>query len=210
MTPNKTTVQAAHTLAGESLSALWDHELTALEAHRHKNALQLQDAELATLSRYALMGEALRQTKAGPLVGPDFLAGINQRLDQESRQRLPASGSHRAAFSRPAIAKLALGSAIAASVALVVVGAVLKYQGSYLGSDTSLAALDKRVQILAQTPATQTVNQPESDSRHNRSPRLEPIVEQKLNRYLVSHGEYARGQGQMLPSVSLVSYSNGR
>lgn len=118
------------------------------------------------------------------------------------------------------MARLALGSAIAASVALVVVSGVVRYQGNgHLGKDSGLAAMDNALpqqQALAQGSAPRLVAQIEPDTlskpdvRHNRSSRLAPAVEQQLNRYLVSHGEYARGQGQMLPSVSLVSYGSGR
>lgn len=204
-----TALESAPDIAKERLCALWDHELSELEARRYKDALQLGADERATLARYALIGEALRQADARPLVGPGFLASLNARLDAEAAQdevvqtqiSISSHSKNTASFGR-----LLLGSAIAASVAMLVVTGMSRYQ------DMGQEAAPLVAEASGPAPMTLVATSQVPVVGTTDAKALSPEMERKLNRYLVSHGEYARGQGmgQMLPYASLVSYGAKR
>lgn len=211
-------------LRQEALSALWDHELSELEARRHKDSLPLDENDKARLARYALIGAAMRQADSAPLMATGFLAGINARLDAEGQQpvalvvhadtqNLDTDSSFQPSLKERAAkgtaaglyakaGKLVLGSAIAASVALLLVTGVTRYQTGPSGEQPLLALAPAEPPMQQPLALASTTVEPEQ--------KLSPDMERRLNRYLVSHGEYARGQGvgQMLPSVSLVSYGS--
>lgn len=194
-------VTAPEALAREAVSALWDHELSELEQRRQAAGLQLDSEKRATLARYALIGEALRQPEDETLVGPGFLAGLNQRLDTEGVQIRPPQPSLPATAS---VTRLLAGSAIAASVALLVVAGV-RYQSAGQEPQPLLAVTEPAaIESRAAEPSAMAL------AVRAREAKLTPAMERKLNRYLAGHGEYARDQGvgQMLPYVSLVSYGD--
>lgn len=192
-------------IAKERLCALWDHELSELEGRRYREALQLSLEDRDRLASYALIGEALRQSDARPLVGPGFLASLNARLDAEGAQEKTAQPQASTSSHSPktsSFGRLLLGSAIAASVALLVVGGMTRFQGQ--GQEAApLVAEANRPLPMSLVSTTEPPVAASTDTK-----ALSPEMERKLNRYLVGHGEYARGQGmgQMLPYASLVSY----
>jgi sigma-E factor negative regulatory protein RseA len=178
----------------EGYSALLDGES---DPHEHKLLLDdlAADAETrARLGRYSMIGEGLR----GEPVRVDALSiadAVRERVHREPAILAPASPDLKARRSwRQPLA----GLAIAASVAMVAVGLIPK-----LLSDSPEGG-SQPVQVVG-VPAVQPVlvSSPGthwSDSR--------PEQEDRINRYLADHNEFATQSGMpgIVPYATFVSY----
>ena len=185
----------------QRLSELMDDELSELERRRWLDELIGDEANRATLGRYRLIGEVLRQEGDSPLVRPDFSARVMAAIQENGAQGVVQSSvsNWKRALS---------GLAIAASVAMMAV---------YLAPAVIDPAVEgvTPIQVAAVSQAASSQlhypSKPES-SEGTYWETLPPEVENKLNRYLVDHAEYASGRAMdgMLPYASFVSYDRNR
>lgn len=179
----------------ERLSALLDAERPETGQQQFLSQLIKDDAAREIFARYRLIGEIMRADRDSPaLLKPGFAKAVAARLAQEPVVLAPP---RRKAVIPPRWLKAASGVAIAASVAML----AIQWGPRYFPAGEAPAASPSVVAAVS-------------------SPRIEgtrwetanPELERKLNRYLVSHGEYATGNGmnQVLPYASFVTYDAGR
>lgn len=181
----------------ERLSALLDAELSDTEGRHSLPLLIRDDAARETFNRYRLIGDIIRSgTDASPPLNLDFAKAISSRIDLEPTVFAPAS---RKPQLTPRWIRAASGMAIAASVAML----AIYWAPQYLSSGGVEQPAPLAVAAVQPAPAIGEELRLEVDN---------PELQRKLNRYLVSHGEYASGNGmnQMLPYASFVSYDAGR
>ncbi|MBF0255349.1 MAG: hypothetical protein HQL47_02585 [Gammaproteobacteria bacterium] len=214
--------------SAQQLSALNDDELTDFERRRLLDELIAEDANRATLARYQLIGEAMRQDSGQPLLAPGFFSRVSAAIDKEDAlsavpplpfehgqqaasgaNPVPAAGlrARRSSWQRPLA-----GLALAASVALVSLWLAPQLLHSP-GQPTRAPAVaaELKAPSLQAAPSAELLAQATS-SEEPEWQTLPPEMEEKLNRYLVDHAEFAAGKGmdRMLPYASFVSYDSGR
>ena len=156
-------------------------------------------------SRYHLIGDLLRHDLS-PQAPIDVRANVASALAQEPVVLAPQQ--LRKGKSTGSLQQRLLGLAVAASVALVVVVGVQRFQtGGALGVAPQLAQTE---------PTTQSIiGGPEFGSDivrvgGTRWAAAQPAVELRLNGYLMDHSEQTAGVGvqAMVPSVQLVGYDD--
>lgn len=181
----------------ERLSALMDAELPDAEWRQFLPRLIEDEETRGAFARYRLIGEVIRAGKdSPPLLRPGFAEAVSARLAKEPRVLAPVR-------RRPAMPqrwlRAASGLAIAASVATLAI-----YWAPHFSSPSAEAP------AAAPLMAAKPVPPPRVEG--TRWETANPELERKLNRYLVSHGEYAAGNGmnQVLPYASFVTYDAGR
>ncbi|MBU0498543.1 MAG: sigma-E factor negative regulatory protein [Gammaproteobacteria bacterium] len=180
----------------ERLSALMDAELPDTEWRQILPRLIEDDEARQAFARYRFIGEVIRAGKdSQPLLRPGFAEAVAARLAEEPTVLAPAR--RRPAMPRPWM-KTASGLAIAASVAMLAVYWAPRFPPSDAPPTTA--------SLMAATAI------PPSRVEGTRWETANPELERKLNRYLVSHGAYATGNGmnQVLPYASFVTYDAGR
>ena len=178
----------------EQLSALFDAELSELERRRLLTDISDDRQSIERFAGYQLIGEVIRSEGSVPPVRPEFAEAVSSRLQSES----PQTPSKQQSLSGGWL-KVASGFSIAASVAAMAIYLVSP------GGDESFSFADAGIAALT----------PKSEIRPVGGTRWEtvtPETEQKLNRYLVNHGEYASGKGmnRVVPYATYVSYDLGR
>lgn len=175
----------------QQLSAFVDGELPGAETDLLVRRLA-RDAELKqAMSRYLLVGEALRQPRAiGPSRG--FAAKVAVAIDHDATAPSAAPVLSRAT-AQPAIQwlKPAVGLALAASVAAA---AVLVFRGSLGPAEVPIAKTEQPAAVLAAAP------RPTESSSYvvpaaNPSPAV-PITAARLTNYVVAHSEYSSALGR--------------
>ena len=161
----------------------------------------------AVWSRYHLIGDLLSQNV--PPGGPvDVCSKVAGALEREPVVLAP--GRARKSNRISALSERVVGVAIAASVALVVVFGVQRFQ-SVTGSGGGLAAqrvqADRASQIATSGAATSWTRFPFGTWRGQGAG---PAVEQRLNGYLIDHSDQTSGVGvqAMVPSVQVVGYDD--
>jgi sigma-E factor negative regulatory protein RseA len=181
----------------ERLSALMDGEATEFETRRLVDELLANQEDRSRWARTHLIGDAMRGElpERMPL---DFAASVRAQIELEPALHMKAglSASH---WVKPTA-----GFAVAAMVAVV---SVLSLQ-SMVGYDQSPV---QDTQLSASTP--QPVSPVESNFRLASAPATEAVkagvsseeVQQRINRYLVNHSEYATHPG-VLPYARIVGY----
>jgi len=179
----------------EQVSAMVDDELEAHEIPLVLKQLASDTTLAQSIQHYQAMGQQLRQSPLGATpVTVDLLAGINQALDAEPAVALDeadgeALGRSAAAPKKISVFEQIAGVAIAASVAMIAV-----FMVQTVPSDTGEASF-----ATTQTPPPGTFWQSQ-----------QPVVEARLNAYLVKHNQNVvpafRGPG----NVHLVSYDGGQ
>jgi len=182
----------------ERLSALMDGEVTEFETRRLVDELLANQDDRSRWARTHLIGDAMRGELPEKLP-LDFAASVRAQIDKE-----PVF--HKKAFpSNAAWVKPTAGFAVAAIVA---VASLLSLQ-SMVGYDQSPA---ENIQLSASRPP-QSVAPIESNFRLASVPAPEAVkagvsteeVQQRINRYLVNHSEYATHPG-VLPYARIVGY----
>lgn len=183
----------------EQLSALIDDELTEFERRRLFSGLLEDDSNRTTLARYQLVGEVLRQKEAGPLLRPAFSWRISEAIADE-HDRVEADKPIAVAWRRPLA-----GMAVAASVAMMSIWLAPKLfeAGGGPAGEPVIAAKSQPQPVIQSRPVPQPAG---GEGTYWQT--LPPELENKLNRYLVNHAEFAAGKGmdRMLPYASFVSY----
>jgi sigma-E factor negative regulatory protein RseA len=186
------------TTRDERYSALIDGEVSDFEQRRLVDDLLKDEEAQASWVRMHLIGDALREELPQSL-DMDFVAKLRDKIDEEPEyNERPAQGG-KAGWIKPAS-----GFAVAASVALV---SILSLQ-SMVGYDTNptstvpVASQSSPAIVpagdnfrLASSPASGTVKQGVTNQE----------VEQRINRYLVNHSEFASRPG-VLPHARIVGY----
>lgn len=174
----------------ERLSAFIDSEMSEFENRRFTPQMIEDEESRSTLARYQLIGDVMRAEEGTQVVRPNLVDAISSRLADEPTVLAPQRPA------TPTWVKAASGLAIAASVAMVAVLLAPKM----LYSPESAPA----------QPAIASVSVQKSDG--TRWKTVKPEVEQKLNQYLVNHGEFVSrgGMNRMLPYASFVTYDSAR
>lgn len=112
-------IQMTTTTKKENLSAFLDDESGNFEQRRLLDELPKDDELLDTLSRYTLIGDAMRKNQSTVTPPSDFLAGIHARLEEEPNYDNVYIEQQKEDTSR-AWLRPAAGFAVAASVVAVV------------------------------------------------------------------------------------------
>lgn len=179
----------------ERLSALIDGEVTEFESRRLIDELLKNDADRSRWARAHLIGDAMRG-ELPQTVPLDFAASVSARIDEEPALQKVAVPS---TWVKPAA-----GFAVAAMVAVV---SILSLQ-SIVGYEQAPAGI---APIATSTPSP--VTPVESNFRLASTPAPEALkegvstkeVQQRINRYLVNHSEFATNPG-VLPYARIVGY----
>ncbi|MEE8364301.1 MAG: RseA family anti-sigma factor [Gammaproteobacteria bacterium] len=167
------------------------------------------------MRRYQMIGEVMRH-ELPEHIDTEFSTGIMSQIDQI---KTPAGSAKRfsSADSKPSIwawpfLKPVAGLAIAASVALV---SVTLWQSINVGSQSGqvtdqLANVDQlKIQQLANRPVqfgAVTVSSKINDGMRWKVIDGAPVLQQKLNAYLVSHTEYSNSMQGLIPQVRVVGF----
>jgi sigma-E factor negative regulatory protein RseA len=191
----------------QALSALVDGDLPEHGAAGLLDAVE-RDPELRALwERYHLIGSTLRREGAA-LTFRDVAAGVRARVAAEPRILVPAAARR----SQPSRLASFGGVALAASVAFLAVFAVPSLFETVSTSGTGPATA--KTAAPAPIPGSRAaVSERFRVSRPGQRWHVDqPGVENKLDRLLVSHQEYAptTGINGMLPYATLVGYESGR
>lgn len=185
--------------SAQQLSALTDDELTDFERRRLLSDLLGDAQNRATLARYQLIGEAMRHEASEALVAPGFHTRVAQAIEQEAT---PTPVGAPVAWRKPLA-----GVAMAASVALFSFWMVPQLMQSAAPERVEASVAVQQASPSAPVLLAQTtpIQEPEWQT-------LPAEMEEKLNRYLVDHAEFAAGKGmdRMLPYASFVSYDSRR
>lgn len=209
----------------EFVSALLDDEAGAFERRRMLDELRQDEALGQTFSRYALIGEVMRSNGRPAVARKDFLAGIQDGLDEEPAytgnvvdwvSAAEATGKVAVPASQPVVAKPATakparfkyGMAAAVAIAALVGGVVLVQQPQTTAPlTTATAVAPEKVQAPQAPVALQTAQAPAALVPVRSSGQLDPQTRDVLKQYVAQHVKYASTTA-IVPSVRAVSYSN--
>ena len=175
------------------LSAFVDDELPQAESDLFVRRL-VKDAELKqTMSRYQLIGEAMRAPTTKMHLSRDFSARIEAALDEQDPAQ--AKAVHKTAtsskFGAQRWLKPVAGMTVAAGVALVAVLAV-RTQQSAVGTEGLDAEVLTPVMLTAQKVATTDSYVVPSAANAPTS----PIPVARLTNYVVAHSEFSSPLGR--------------
>ncbi|MEO5341996.1 MAG: sigma-E factor negative regulatory protein [Gammaproteobacteria bacterium SHHR-1] len=208
----------------QQLSALSDDELTEFERRRLLDDLLDEPENRATLARYRLIGEAMRHDQSEALVGVGFYRGVSRALRVAADQAVETDLRRgQTGLPVPAAAPVRFwgrplaGLALAASLSLISLWLAPQWfpDRALLNGHVELAsAAEPTGRDADSTKPDQTVlavAEPTVGDDPEQWRRLPPEMEQRLNRYLMDHAEFAAGRGmdRMLPYASFVSYEPG-
>lgn len=171
---------------GEQLSALMDSECEAVEVELALRRLA-KDADLrARWQRYHLISDAMKNN-IPEMLDADFAKRISKKIAADPPP-LQTSLPH----LLPSWYKPVTGFALAASVALALIGLRLSQPSATLKPGT-LAAVTAPIERRTDAAANS-------------------VLESRLNSYLVNHNEYASMNGVhgVLPYVRMVGYESKR
>ena len=206
-----------NTSKNEFLSSLLDDEAGDFEKRRLLDELTKNDELAQTFTRYALMGEVMRNHASGQrsTTSMSLLSRIQEELEDE-----PAYTGE-VAVKTPAPVKTHArrfwqtgGLALAATVAAVAVGATLFLQqpkDSTEQANTPAGQAAAGLAVAANEPAvvsTQTqVAEAITDERIRQVGRIDPQTRDILKKYVTQHIKYA-STTVIVPSVRAVSYAD--
>lgn len=185
----------------ENLSAFLDDESGNFEQRRLLDELQKDDELLETLSRYTLIGDAMRQNQKTELVMPpsDFLAGINERLEKEPNYDHVYIEQQKAETSR-AWLKPAAGFAVAASI----VTAVTLNLFPTLNSSNSER---QPITIASKANSQAQIDVVSASSDVQPLFMAQSTMKERLQRYIKSHVE-STPNSAVMPSVRSFTHAN--
>lgn len=176
----------------EEISALLDDNLESAAIDPLLKGLATDDSLRDLVNRYRLIGDAMRGEPVRPNT-LDIAARVREQLREEPTILAPKPRSARpTTWTRPLI-----GTALAASIALVAVLVAPRYVGMGSHETAPLAA--------SEVPDRNQVTNVASNTKWK---KLAPQVESKLNGYLVDHNEFSPHGGVtgILPYASFVSH----
>ncbi|QTR49595.1 sigma-E factor negative regulatory protein [Candidatus Thiothrix anitrata] len=190
----------------EFLSALLDDEAGEFEQRRLLNELN-KDAELGqTLSRYVLIGEAMRAGNSGQRMGSgmSLLARIQDELEAEP---VYAENVIPLPVSKPKYSYKTLGMGMAAAIGALTLGGVLFLQPP--GGDTQSLAMAPTISTVAMPAVAALPVTDNVDARIQQVGRIDPQTRDILKQYVAQHVKYASTTA-IAPSIRAVSYANER
>ncbi|MDX1334732.1 MAG: sigma-E factor negative regulatory protein [Gammaproteobacteria bacterium] len=179
----------------ERFSALQDGEVSDFEKRRLVDELLKDEDAQRQWMRSHLIGDAMRG-ELPETISMDFAAAIRDKIDQEEEINVSHS-------SGPQWFKPAAGFSVAAMVAVV---SVLSLQ-SMVGYDQGASPVPTVVStatppVSADNANVQLASTPVSPAQEDVSSEE---VQQRINRYLINHSEYASRPG-VLPHARIVGY----
>lgn len=188
----------------EFLSAFLDDEAGDFERRRLLDELKKDDALGQSLSRYALIGEAMRTGNSGQRlgVGVSLLDRIHKELETE-----PVYNERVVQFPtvKPKHGYRTLGIGVAAALAAVAVGGTLFLQQP-AQTPTTVATHATPAQTSALTPQVVSTD---VDVRIQQLGRVDSETRDILKQYVAQHVKYASTTA-VVPSIRAVSYANER
>jgi len=177
----------------EHLSAVLDGEAGGFEQRRILDELAKDDSLRLSLSRYALIGETMRDEKQTIIASTDFLKGIQSGIDEDPEyshvEIVEDKAVNDASWIRPVT-----GFAVAASVAAL---AMFGMQSVMIGggdTESSLADSGQANAISTVMAKADVYNYPDKKTQT------------LYKRYIDSHVQYAATPA-MMPSIRVVSYN---
>jgi len=213
----------------EYLSAWLDDEAGDFERRRLLDELHHDDELGQTLSRYALIGEAMRSINQPAIANSDFLANLHKRLDEEAESAVTAADEvvikDEALLAQPKLAETTPAAndrrvrwyqyGMAAAVTVAFVGGMLVQQNRHsaptLDTANTLASSELKSateQAATSMPAVQPASAvAHVDTQLTRTRRPDPQARDRLDQYIAQHVRYA-STSSIVPSVRAVSYSN--
>jgi sigma-E factor negative regulatory protein RseA len=177
----------------ERISALVDGEVSEFEKRRLVDELLKDEDAQDQWMRSHLIGDAIRG-ELPEKISMDFAAAVREKIDLEEELDIRTSTPH---WLKPAA-----GFSVAAMVAVVSVLSLQSMVGyeqaspvpTVVSSAVTPSNADKSNVRLASTPVMPVQQGVSSEE-----------VQQRINRYLVNHSEYASRPG-MLPHARIVGY----
>jgi len=162
--------------------------------------------------RYRMIGEAVRYELPAAID-----TGFHQRVMARIEAQPRPAGSARPAAARalPLLArawfKPAAGLAVAASVALVTVALWRPLQPESAPTDAGIASADEqKIQELAGQQvaggAVPVSTRVQSEGMRWKLEKESPVLQQKLNAYLVNHTEYSNSMQGLIPQARVVGF----
>lgn len=213
------TVKTMETKTNEHLSAVFDDEAGAFENRRILDELANRQDMQETWSRYAVIGEAMRQApRSGasssnvPVQsGSAFLAALHERMAEEEPiiqstamaqndsvvEDMPAA--RRQVWLRPVA-----GLAAAATIAAVAVFAFQDFSQLPNSTNQQLAANVDQPQPF-EAVSNESLSTTIEQAQLERQRMAELQQKQRMQRYLASHIEYA-SRSTIAPTIRTVAY----
>ncbi len=207
----------------EALSNLMDEFNESNTAQTVLNSVLNDVNQQRTLTRYHLMGEIMRNETPNSL-NIDFVSSVSTKIDLEpniaesnvnSVDKLVKERS--SLWSR--LFKPTAGLALAASVAFIAISTVNLQTVTTVPSDTLAAvsqnSTQQKVQQLAETRLLKNVLRVSSNpgSQSSLTPGMQwktkrdkPVIQSKLNSYLVNHTERSPSMHGIIPQVRVVGF----
>ena len=193
------------TTKNEHLSAVFDGEATDFEQKRLVDELLKDDDLKQSWSRYALIGDVLREPETTQVAGSDFLANIQQQIEkEESYSQVALKPAANQSTWRKQAGSLALAASIAAISVLGVQSLMNSNTAGQSATTTNVALLKKPVASSNATQKTSTIRLAKNDIAPRQVVDLEQRI--KMQRYIVSHIKNASSR-TIAPSIRVISYN---
>lgn len=186
----------------EFLSAFLDDEAGDFERRRLLDELGSDDELGNTMSRYALIGEAMRAggEKTMGMGDASFLAGIHDALEDEPAYDAPVVRTP--TDEQGAVRSWrTVGMGLAATVAAVAVGGMLFVSKPSEQPQVAQAPAEQAVAVTTVAGAEAT------EQRIRQLGRVDPQTRDILRQYVERHVKYASTTA-IAPSIRAVSYAN--
>jgi len=197
----------------EKLSILLDDQADADAAEAVDEVIA--DVNLQyRLRRYQMIGEVMRN-ELPPAIDTGFHQNVMARIRAESGRRAlsadrPVDADEAIPFAARSWFRPLAGLAVTASVAIVTVALWQPLQqqegaGETLADNENQQKIDK----LAGNPASRAVTvstRVQHDGTHWITENESPVLQQKLNAYLVNHTEYSNSMQGLIPQARVAGF----
>ncbi len=206
----------------EKLSAVMDDFQANEEEQKALNELLADINQRNTLSRYQLIGDAMRN-EIPSQIRPGFAADVMSQIAQEPSLK---SSAKKKRITEPEISSLwswlfkpVAGLAVSAAVAVITISTFQSTQLTNIQPDqlANADASKAKVEMLTQIPVMQNNAQLVSTAASPRKivngmnwkiKRNEPAVQNKLNLYLINHNEYSNSMSGIIPQARVVGFDD--
>lgn len=205
----------------EHLSSVLDDEAGSFEQRRVLDELKSSEDLSNKLSHFALIGESMRSTHPATVAGPNFLAGIHEKIASEDEyhdvQILDSTSANDVTVQQKSWFRPVGGFALAASFSAIAFMGVQNYQlNNQLTEQSAIIAAttqtsQKEIQIAAAAPAVEVapVENKQDDSKQLKQEYRQANAHARsfLKRYVDSHVQYA-STSTFVPSVRVIAYAD--
>lgn len=196
----------------EHLSAVFDDEATDFERRRVLDEVS-KDQEMQTVwSRYALIGETLREKPAHIQDGGEFLQALHARLEDEPAYDIAVNDSQESYVEKSPTEKrgwLRPVAGMAAAVAVVSVAMITMQdfnsgmESQEMAANTNTVTSDQVAEAPVHVISATTI----AEKQAERARIAELERERRMQRYLASHIEYA-SRSTIAPTVRTIAYGH--